>query len=167
MSLNLITYEGNSVTHKHDGAMRQALTPDCILTGCTMSYSGAYLTIQKGYMLIAGREVYLDAATPISVPTTAAYALVKVTISESGGSVAFAAAASSSASPSVGTQGAINATGTTYSALIAVVSISSGAITGIVNKIRKAAPLGRIYGTAATPADTDYVDGTEYIQYEA
>jgi len=165
MSLNLITKTGGSVTHKNDGAYRCSVTPDGILQGCAMTYSGKTLTIASGYMMICGREVYLSAAEAYTIPTTAAYAYLKYTISESDGTITSSVAASSTASPSAGTQGDINASGTTYGCVIAVMSISGGAITGIVNKLRKIAPQGVIYGTAATPSDTDYVDGTRYIQY--
>lgn len=165
MSLNLITKTGGSVTHKNDGAYRCSVTPDGILQGCAMTYSGTTLTIASGYMMICGREVYLSAAEAYTIPTTAAYAYLKYTISESNGTITSSVAASSTASPSAGTQGDINASGTTYGCVIAVMSISGVAITGIVNKLRKIAPQGVIYGTAATPSDTDYVDGTRYIQY--
>lgn len=160
------TYSGVSVTHKNDGIIRQALLPNCILSGCGMSFSGTTLSIATGYLMIAGREIYIDSTTSVTVPTTSTYALVKLTISESTGSVTLSASAASSTSPSVGTQGLINLSGTTYSEMVAIVRISGGAIAGIVKKLRKYAPMGRIYGTAATPSDTDYVDGTEYIQYE-
>jgi hypothetical protein len=165
MSLNLITKTGGSVTHKNDGAYRRSVTPDGILQGCAMTYSGKTLTIASGYMMICGREVYLSVAEAYTIPTTAAYAYLKYTISESNGTITSSVAASSTASPSAGTQGDINASGTTYGCVIAVMSISGGAITGIANKLRKIAPQGVIYGTAATPSDTDYVDGTRYIQY--
>lgn len=167
MAWTMKTYAGNAITHKEDGAYRQAVTPDCVLRGCAITYSGTTLTIGEGLLLVAGRTIYNSASVSYTMPTTAAYAYVRLYIAESSGSITVSALASSSATPSL-THGAINATGTAYYVALAVVSIASGAISGIVSKLPAAAVNGVVLRASSdtSPIDTNYPDGTLLVTYD-
>jgi hypothetical protein len=161
--IGLITVADGIVTHKLDGAYRKAASPDGVLTGCALTYSGSTLYMAAGKLIIGGRELENTSSSSWTMPTTAAYAVLKATITND--VLSISAYASASIPSSDGTQGEINQSGTTYNKILAVVSIASGAIGGIAKQIGALAAQGILYGTSATPPSGVYADGTLYVQY--
>lgn len=60
MALNGITFEQRNVRALDDARVREVLFLDGRLNGCTITFSGANLTIARGVYMFAGREIAVD-----------------------------------------------------------------------------------------------------------
>lgn len=127
------------------GAIFGKIIGDGKVRGCTLSYSGANLTIAKGHMVAKGRLIAFDNAETIASETTAAngYGRLKLSIdlSQAASGTSFAQALFSwdyadTNSFAALTQNDINdGTNTAYQVEICRVSFYNGTISGIVSQI--------------------------------
>lgn len=131
------------------GAIFGKIIGDGKVRGCTLSYSGANLTIAKGHMVAKGRLIAFDNAETIASETTAAngYGRLKLSIdlSQAASGTSFAQAlfswdyAATNSFPAL-TQNDINdGTNTAYQVEICRVSFYNSTISGIVSQIGDAA----------------------------
>ena len=131
------------------GAIFGKIIEDGKVRGCTLSYSGANLTIAKGHMVAKGRLIAFDNAETIASETTSAngYGRLKLSIdlSQAASGTSFAQALFSwdyadTNSFAALTQNDINdGTNTAYQVEICRVSFYNGTISGIVSQIGGAA----------------------------
>lgn len=131
------------------GAIFGKIIGDGKVRGCTLSYSGANLTIAKGHMVAKGRLIAFDNAETIASETTSAngYGRLKLSIdlSQAASGTSFAQALFSwdyadTNSFAALTQNDINdGTNTAYQVEICRVSFYNGTISGIVSQIGGAA----------------------------
>lgn len=144
-----VTFAEQIVTPSDDGAVYNAIFSDGVLSGCGFSYSGATLTMAAGMLMISGRQIRHTAASswPV-VDAVSGYARLVLTIDLTQASTAddfrqvstevqYAAALDGFSSLAAGD---INAAGTRYQAVLCVVSLGAGGITGIVSALPVAAP---------------------------
>lgn len=127
------------------GAIFGKIIGDGKVRGCTLSYSGANLTIAKGHMVAKGRLIAFDNAETIASETTSAngYGRLKLSIdlSQAASGTSFAQALFSwdyadTNSFAELTQNDINdGTNTAYQVEICRVSFYNGTISGIVSQI--------------------------------
>lgn len=127
------------------GAIFGKIIGDGKVRGCTLSYSGANLTIAKGHMVAKGRLIAFDNAETIASETTSAngYGRLKLSIdlSQAASGTSFAQALFSwdyadTNSFAALTQNDINdGTNTAYQVEICRVSFYNGTISGIVSQI--------------------------------
>ena len=127
------------------GAIFGKILGDGKVRGCTLSYSGANLTIAKGHMVAKGRLIAFDNAETIASETTSAngYGRLKLSIdlSQAASGTSFAQALFSwdyadTNSFAALTQNDINdGTNTAYQVEICRVSFYNGTISGIVSQI--------------------------------
>lgn len=76
-----ITFEEQEVTPEDDGRLFQALFTDGILYGCAISNAGYTLTIDPGYLMIAGRQIKIPQTQHFAVAGSAdGYARLVLTI---------------------------------------------------------------------------------------
>ena len=66
MALRGVTFAGQNVTPKNDGALYNAHNGDGILNGCEMSFTTSELVIQSGHIIAGGRVCQIDGATRIN-----------------------------------------------------------------------------------------------------
>lgn len=139
-----VTFEQQRVTPSDDAQLRRAFLPDCIITGCAFSYSGAALTMGAGSLLLCGRQIRHTAAQSWSFEDArSGYArlVVAVDLSQTATEDTFNqvttftqyAAAADGFNPL--NQDDINAGGTIYQAAVCVVSLGASGITGIVDTL--------------------------------
>lgn len=164
MAITMNTYSGGSITHKLDGSLRAAEHPSGILSGCGITVQSSKIKVSAGRLLVHGRLITIDSETEVSMPVNQAYAVAKLKINENTGAVTLYGVASQTATPSL-TQDEINDAGSTYEVALAVISVSSGALSRVVEYLGNAVPNGIVYGTAANPPSKNYPEGTLYIQY--
>lgn len=146
MSTNFsgITFANQNATPSDDGIIRRAMLGDGTLTGCALSYTGSTLTMQPGQLMVCGRQIRHPSVQnwPV-VDATSGFARVVLTIDltktstketfeQVDTSVEYAAAESGFTSL---IQQDINASGTMYQVVLAVVSLSAGGISGITYRI--------------------------------
>lgn len=149
------------------GAFKSALT-DGIVGGCAITYSGANVNIGDGLINVAGGIFKITGTETISLSNiTGSYARIKaiIDLSQTASSSAFEQVsfgvnyANSSTGFTALTQEDINSgTGTIYEAEICVVSISNGAISGLV---RTATASSKIMYGDSLPADAP--EGTIFL----
>lgn len=142
-----VTFDNQNVTSKIDGGFyNRIFTNDGIVRGCSMSVTTNTLTIQPGLMIIAGRLIWIDSATTLTLdnPINNGYAALVLTIDLSqtasitefeqiGTDFVYSA---TTVFPEL-TKGNINGEGgdTIYQAQIAVVSLAGGNIANIISTI--------------------------------
>lgn len=144
-----VTFAEQIVTPSDDGVVYNAILSDGVLTGCGFSYSGATLTMAAGLLILRGRNIRHTAASswPV-VDAVSGYARLVLTIDLTQAStvddfnqisteVQYATALDGFSSLQ---QTDINAAGTKYQAVLCVVSLGTGGITGIVSALPVSAP---------------------------
>ena len=149
MSENIrgITFAEQAVTPADDAIVRKAILGDGILTGCAISYSGSTLTMAAGYIIACGRSFQITTAKNWAVvDATSGFArllltidLTKTATETAFNQIDFSVEYASAENGFVDIiQDDINNAGTKYQIVIAVVSLGSGGITGIVSKLENA-----------------------------
>ena len=146
-----ITFANQNVSPVDDAVLRRRLLSDGVLTGCELTYAGYTLTMAAGYLIACGRQIRRPTAENWAISdATSGYARVLMTIDltrtateevfdQVNTSVEYATA--EDGFPAV-IQDDINATGSQYQVALAVVSLGTGGITGIVSKLELAASSG-------------------------
>lgn len=158
----LITTENSTVTHLLDGALRAAFLPDCALNGCTISANGSTVTMSAGTFIMCGRMVENNGDSTWSLPTNGAGAALIAVINDE--ELSFRTV--NSAEPQL-TKEDINMSGTVYETVIASCTVQNGQLTLVKSLPKLAKNGGILFGTADSPASTNYPDGTIYVKYEA
>lgn len=141
MAFQGITFDGQNVTPKNDGALYVALYGDGILDGCTMTISGDDLVIASGHFIAGGRVCQVDGATSVDLSgrtLTTGYiqVIMNYDLTQDEGSQWYTSFVESATTtfPDL-TQEDINETGTLYQVQLAVVQISGGSITNITSSM--------------------------------
>lgn len=141
-----ITFAEQSVTPADDAIVRRAILGDGVLTGCDISYSGSTLTMAAGYIIACGRTFQITAAQNWAVvDATSGVArllltmdLTKTATEDTFRQIDFSIEYASAADGFVDLiQEDINLSGTKYQIVVAVVSLGTGGITGIVSKLER------------------------------
>lgn len=160
-----VTFAEQIVTPSDDGIVRNAILSDGVLTGCGFSYSGATLTMAAGSLMLYGRQIRHTAASswPV-VDAVSGYARLVLTIDLTQAStvddfnqisteVQYATALDGFSSLQ---QTDINAAGTKYQAVLCVVSLGTGGITGVVSTLPVSAPrtASAVYASATGTASS-------------
>ena len=139
-----VTFANQNVSPVDDAVLRRRLLSDGILTGCDLTYAGYTLTMAAGYLIACGRQIRRPAAENWAISdATSGYARVLMTIDMTRTSTeevfdqvntAIEYATSEDGFPEL-IQDDINTTGSQYQVSLAVVSLGTGGITGIVSKL--------------------------------
>lgn len=177
-----VTFPWQEVTPSDDAIVRQTVLPDRRLSGCGLSYSGYTLTMAAGTMIVCGRQFRHTAAQNWAITDAASgYArlLLSIDVTKASTEDAFEQintrieyATAVDGFPKL-RQDDINGTGTIYQAMLCVVSLGPGGITGIVDQIipsdnvfypGRPVLMGgyKITGLGAPTADTD-ASTKEYV----
>lgn len=158
------TFANQKVLPSYDGAIRQALLTDGILSGCTLSYSGSTLTMTSGQLMICGRQVIHPAAQNWAITeATSGYARLVLTVDLSRTStkenfdqvvdaIEYATSVNGFAAL---TQSDINAAGATYQIVVCVVALGSGGITQIVSRLGEASARADLKTQPVTTSGTN------------
>lgn len=160
-----VTFENQAATPSDDAVIRRAILSDGILDGCELSYTGSTLTMAAGQMIICGRQVKHPSTQNWAVADeTTGYARLLLTIDLTRTStkdnfdqvvdtIEYASSIDGFASL---VQEDINASGTKYQIVAAVVSLAAGGISAIVDKLgQSSSSLGSVYAVI----DTTYPAG--------
>ena len=136
-----ITFSNQAVTPKDDGQINAHILTDGILSGCELSYSVFTFSIAPGYLIAAGRLMRVPAAIYKAVDqASSGYARIVLTIDLTKtatieefeqSQLEIQYAATQNGFPSL-VQGDINGSDTEYQTVIAVVSLGSAGITGMI-----------------------------------
>lgn len=165
MSYQGINFANQRLVPSDDGRLYQKIFNDGALYGCGLSYNGAVLTVEPGFLVIGGRQIELDAAERISInEAVSGYAQLVVIIdltrtatkdsfNQVSLGVRYATAKDGFATL---IQDDINGSGSRYEAQLALVSLGAGGITGIVEDMPQAAFRG-----AGGTVSLKVVGGTE------
>lgn len=145
MAFKGITFAGQNVTPKNDGALYASHYGDGILDGCSMTISGDDLVIQSGHFIAGGRVCQVDGATNVDLSTrtlTNGYIQVVVDfdISKPEGqqwNPHTPLIESATTSFPALTKENLNGTGTLYQIALAVVQISGGNLTAINSSLSR------------------------------
>ena len=143
MAFKGITFAGQNVTPKNDGALYGAHYGDGILDGCTMTLSGDDLVIASGHFIAGGRVCQVDGATSVDLSgrtLTNGYIQVVMdydTSKPEGQQWNIHQPLTESATTTFPdlTKDDINETGTLYQLQLAVVQISGGNLTSITSSL--------------------------------
>ncbi len=139
-----VTFDEQPATPSDDAIIRRAILDDGILTGCEFSYTGSTLTMTAGQLMICGRQVKHPSTQNWAVAdATTGFARLLLTIDLTRTSskdtfeqvvdtIEYASAVDGFADL---VQDDINASGTKYQIVAAVVSLASGGISGIVSQL--------------------------------
>lgn len=139
-----VTFDEQAATPSDDAIIRRAILDDGILTGCEFSYTGSTLTMTAGQLMICGRQIKHPSTQNWAVAdATTGFARLLLTIDLTRTSskdtfeqvvdtIEYASAVDGFADL---VQDDINASGTKYQIVAAVVSLASGGISGIVSKL--------------------------------
>ena len=156
-----VTFENQSVTPSDDAVVMRHTLTDGILTGCDMTYSDDILTMDAGYLIVCGRLIHRPVVEDWVInDRTSGYARVVMAIDLSRAAtvevfdqvnVSIDYADSTSDFPAL-TKEDINAAGSMYQTVLAVVSLGVGGITGIQSQIGTS----RVEGAS-------YTDGVSYL----
>ena len=160
-----VTFDEQRAAPSDDAIIRRVILEDGTLTGCDLSYTGPTLTMAAGHLMICGRQVKHPYTQNWSVAeATSGFARLLLTIDLTRTSskdtfdqvvdtIEYASAVDGFADL---VQDDINASGTKYQIVAAVVSLASGGISGIVSQLpQTSAGLGDksvIIATAPTRA---------------
>ena len=143
MAFKGVTFAGQNVTPKDDGALYNAHYGDGIIDGCSMALSGDDLVIQSGHFIASGRVCHVDGATNVDLSTrTLTNGYIQVVLdfdmSKPEGMQwnphTPLIESATTTFPAL-TQDDINGTGTLYQLELAVVQISGGNLTSIVSSM--------------------------------
>lgn len=142
MAFRGVTFSGQNVTPKNDGALYNAHYGDGILEGCSMAISGDDLVVQSGHIIACGRVCQVDGATPVdlsgrTLQTGYIQVVLNYDISQGEGQQWFPTFVESATTtfPAL-TQDDINTpSGTLYQLGLAVVQISGGNLTDITSVV--------------------------------
>ena len=141
-----VTFAKQKVAPSDDAIIRRAALSDGILTGCALSYSGSTLTMAAGQLLVCGRQIrHPSSQNWAVVDATSGYARVVLTIDLTRtaskdvfdqvlDTIEYASSADGFAALE---QADVNASGVRYQVVLAVVSLGTGGITGIVSQLQK------------------------------
>lgn len=155
-----VTFPKQKVTPSYDAAIRRAVLPDSILSGCVLSYAGSTLSMGVGLLLGCGREFRHTAVQNWAVTgATSGFARLVLTIDTSRAStkdtfdqvIDSIEYASSLDGFLQLQQDDINESGTVYQMAVCVVSLGTGGITGIVRQLPKGE--SHFIRTVTLPAD--------------
>lgn len=143
MSFVGVTFDGQNVSPKDDGALYVVHHGDGIIDGCSMTISGDDLVIQSGHIIACGRQCKVDGATQIdlsgrSISTGYIQVVLQYDLSQSEGnqwSILDPAPESATTTFPTLTQGNINGTDTLYQLELAVIQISGGSLTSITRHL--------------------------------
>lgn len=168
-----VTFDDQAATPSDDAIIRRAILADGILTGCEVSYTGSTLTMTAGQLMICGRQVKHPSTQNWAVAdATTGFARLVLTIDLTRTSskdtfeqvvdtVEYASAVDGFADL---VQEDINASGTKYQIVAAVVSLTTGGISGIVSQLgQTSAVMGEksvIIVTAPTGSTVTCAKGT-------
>lgn len=177
-----ITFPWQRVTPSDDAVVRRKLLADGILSGCDLSYSGSTLTMGAGLLIACGRQLRHTAVQNWAVTgATSGYARLVLTIDTTRtstkeafdqivDSIEYASALDGFTELQ---QEDINEAGTIYQFVACVVSLGSGGITGIVERLgvtegTNKPKAGFIYPLAASVVPEGFLlcDGAEYSRTE-
>lgn len=149
MAFRGITFSGQNVTPKNDGALYNAHYGDGILEGCSMAISGDDLVIQSGHIIACGRVCQVDGATNVdlsgrTLQTGYIQVILNYDISQGEGQQWFPTFIESAALPFPAlTQEDINTpSGTIYQLELAVVQVSGGNLTSIYRRMDPSSLIG-------------------------
>lgn len=156
MAIRGVEFDNQRFTATDHAALFSRMTADGIIDGAAISYSGLKVTIAKGYIVAAGRQVSLDTATAVTVAATNTYARIKLVIDTNNVATKTTFDQANIAvdyANSIGgfaalTQNNINAGSPgVYEIMLAIVRISNGAIAAVEQKIEKTGikPAGPIW----------------------
>lgn len=142
MAFRGVTFSGQNVTPKNDGALYNAHYGDGIIEGCSMAISGDELVVQSGHIIACGRVCQVDGATPVdlsgrTLQTGYIQVILNYDISQGEGQQWFTTFVESATTtfPAL-TQEDINTpTGTIYQLELAIVQISGGNLTNLTRTL--------------------------------
>ena len=160
MSFQGINFSSQHIVPSDDGRLYEAIFEDGALHGCELSYVGAALTIGAGYLMIGGREIEITEDEVFNInEATSGYAQLVLTIdlTQTATIGAFNQVsidvryASTEAGFASLIQDDINGAGTKYQQQLALVSLGTGGITGIVAGMPSASlkGAGRVFSIIA------------------
>lgn len=160
MSFQGINFSSQHIVPSDDGRLYEAIFEDGALHGCELSYVGAALTIGAGYLMIGGREIEITEDEVFNInEATSGYAQLVLTIdlTQTATIGAFNQVsidvryASTEAGFASLIQNDINGAGTKYQQQLALVSLGTGGITGIVAGMPSASlkGAGRVFSIIA------------------
>lgn len=160
MSFQGINFSSQHIVPSDDGRLYEAIFEDGALHGCELSYVGAALTIGAGYLMIGGREIEITEDEVFNInEATSGYAQLVLTIdlTQTATIGAFNQVsidvryASTEAGFASLIQDDINGAGTKYQQQLALVSLGTGGITGIVDGMPSASlkGAGRVFSIIA------------------
>ena len=169
MAFKGITFAGQNVTPKNDGALYNAHYGDGILDGCTMTISGDDLVIASGHFIAGGRVCQVDGATSVDLSgrtLTTGYiqVIMNYDLSQGEGSQWYTTFVESATTtfPDL-TQDDINGTGTLYQLELAVIQISGGNLTSITSQIAYS-PIQILDANGDMVGKVDY-DGSDMVDF--
>ena len=161
-----VTFQQQKISPSDDGLIRRKLLADGILYGCDMSYSGSTLTMAAGQLMICGRQIRHPAAQNWAVvDATSGYARLVLTVDLTRTSTkdtfdqvldTIEYASSLDGFTALETSD-INISGTRYQVVLCVVSLGTGGITGITDKLQSIEAAGggglnlRVLGGTSAP----------------
>ena len=148
-----VTFANQNVTPVDDAILRRRVLSDGVLTGCELTYAGYTLTMASGYLIACGRQIRRPKAENWAISdATSGYARVLMTVDLTRTSTeevfdqinpSIEYATSLDGFPAL-IQDDITATGSKYQLVLAVVSLGTGGITGIVSTVMDAAVGGAL-----------------------
>lgn len=148
--MNGIGFDKRIARDWDDARLREKIISDGILSGCALTYSGIYLYIGTGHMIVDGRLIAFDESETIPSETTAAdgYGRLRLVIdlSQTASETTFTQGSwdwdyseTNSGWPALTQEDINDGTHTTYELEICVVSFSSSNISGVVSQVANAA----------------------------
>lgn len=160
MSFQGINFSSQHIVPSDDGRLYEAIFEDGALYGCELSYVGAALTIGAGYLMIGGREIEITEDEVFNInEATSGYAQLVMTIdlTQTATIGAFNQVsidvryASTEAGFASLIKDDINGAGTKYQQQLALVSLGTGGITGIVDGMPRSSlkGAGRVFSIIA------------------
>ena len=171
-----VTFSGQNVTPKNDGGLYQAHHGDGILWGCAMNISGDDLVIQSGEFIMGGRVVQVDGATNVdlsgrTLQTGYIQVIMNADLSQGEGSQWYTTFVESATTtfPAL-TQDDINGTDTLYQFELAVIQISGGNLSSIIQSMESSSvmvysPVGdnelRAFSGDGGSGIAEYIDNGE------
>lgn len=146
MSLTGITFANQKITPSDDGRLYGAMLADGILTGCSITFAAATLSVAAGSLLIGTRELRTSGETLSVTGATSGYARViididltraatKTSFEQAQFQIQYAASLDAFAALE---QQDINTAGTHYQAAFCVLSLGTAGITGVVSSLASA-----------------------------
>lgn len=146
MSLTGITFANQKITPSDDGRLYGAMLADGILTGCSITFAAATLSVAAGSLLIGTRELRTSGETLSVTGATSGYArvIIDIDLTRAATKTSFEQAlfqiqyAASLDAFAALEQQDINTAGTHYQAAFCVLSLGTAGITGVVSSLASA-----------------------------